>query len=305
MKGDLLLCHSCDAERRRSFDENKKINEINSSAVKQASNVADASSGKLKSIRSTLPRALSSVSSASSSTEQSGGTNVTVLPAATESYASLSASLASSASVIVNDEIAASTLLSPDRPTRESDRTDVKVIINERLTCAMFYRYMSTGADLHKIIVNLFLPSEINVSKTTIINQFSDYMNDCQYKTARRQSSTRSAHDAEVEDILGMLELLDNSNVLGSVRFVAVALNRMPQYGPNEIKICAVVDKQVQLDKELLDFNKKKSLTHWLIIALLRSVQLKINSRFFQTKCKSSSTNLSLNARRFQNLLRQ
>jgi len=255
-KGDLLLCQACDTECRRLFDENKKTIESKSSAVKQAANAADDTSRKMKSTRSSSTRAVL----ASASSEQSGGTNVTVLPAATESCASSSAPLASLTSVIVNDEIAeiaAPTLLFPDRPSIESNRTDVKVIINELLAYAMFYRDKSTSADLHKIIVNFYLPSEINVSKTAVINQFSDYLDGCQYKTARRQSSARSAHDAEVEDILGMLELLDNYNVLVSVQFAAVALDRMPHYGPNEINICAVVDKQVHLDKELLQLNKK------------------------------------------------
>lgn len=246
-KGDLMLCQSCDTERRRLFDDNKKLNESKSNAVKPAANDVDDTSRKLKSTRSASARAMLT----SSSTEQSGGTNVTVLPAATESSASSSASLASSASVIVNDETAASSLLFPDRPTKESTRTEVKVIINELLTYAMFYRDKSTGADLHKMIVSFYLPSEISESKTLFINEFSTYLTDCPFKTARRQSNTRSAHDAEVEDILGMLTLVDNLNLLNSVIFTAAALDRLPQYGPNEINICAIVDKQLQLDKQL------------------------------------------------------
>ena len=80
-------------------------------------------------------------------------------------------------------------------------------------------------------------------------------LTDCSFKSVRRQSNTRSAHDAEVENILGVLEFLDNLNSLDSVNFAAATLDRLPRYGPNDINICAVVDKQLQLDKQLPSLN--------------------------------------------------
>jgi len=48
-----------------------------------------------------------------------------------------------------------------------------------------------------------------------------------------------------------MLELLDNGNVLNRNRFAAMSLDRLPRYGPNEINICAVVDRQQILDTQI------------------------------------------------------
>ena len=48
-----------------------------------------------------------------------------------------------------------------------------------------------------------------------------------------------------------MLDLLDNSNVLSFIQFVAVSIDRLPKYGPNEINVCAVVDRQIHIDTEL------------------------------------------------------
>ena len=67
----------------------------------------------------------------------------------------------------------------------------------------------------------------------------------CQYITTRRQTTTRTAHEAEIEDILCMLNLLDNSNVLSAFQLVAVSIDRLPKYGPNEINVCAVVERQI------------------------------------------------------------
>jgi hypothetical protein len=55
---------------------------------------------------------------------------------------------------------------------------------------------------------------------------------------------------------VGIVELLDNQNVLGAVQFAAVSIDRSPKYGPNEINVCTVVDRQQQIDKELNDLKE-------------------------------------------------
>jgi len=49
-------------------------------------------------------------------------------------------------------------------------------------------------------------------------------------------------HGADIEDTIGML---DNSNLLSAVQFVVLSIDRPPKYGPNEINVCTVVDRQV------------------------------------------------------------
>jgi hypothetical protein len=93
------------------------------------------------------------------------------------------------------------------------------------------------------LIVHFYLPTEISMAKRTVMREYEIYLTGSQYVTPRRQTATRSAHDAETDDILGMLESLDNLNVLDSVRFVAAYIDRLPKYGPNEINVCTVVDK--------------------------------------------------------------
>ena len=120
--------------------------------------------------------------------------------------------------------------------------TAITLTINELLAYAIFYRDKSAVTDLHKMMIGFNLPSEIIDAKKELLNAYASELVDCQYKTARRHSTARSAHDAEVEDILCKLELLDNGIVLNRNRFTALSLDRLPRYGPNEINICAVVD---------------------------------------------------------------
>ena len=103
--------------------------------------------------------------------------------------------------------------------------------------------------ELHKLIVGLYSPTEIAEPKRLLIQEFAMHLEDCQYKTVRRQSVARSAHDAEVEVILCILELIDNRGLLDKkVRFVAVLFDRVSKYGPNEINVFAGVDRQIIID---------------------------------------------------------
>jgi hypothetical protein len=51
-----------------------------------------------------------------------------------------------------------------------------------------------------------------------------------------------------MEDILGLFDLIDSKNLLNSATFAAINLDRVPRYGPEEINICAVVDRQLRTD---------------------------------------------------------
>ena len=54
-----------------------------------------------------------------------------------------------------------------------------------------------------------------------------------------------------------MLELLDNSGELNKVCFTAATLDQLPHYGPNEINICAISDKQSRSDNQICSMNMK------------------------------------------------
>lgn len=131
-----------------------------------------------------------------------------------------------------------------------------RTIIDELLTYVTFYRDRCTHAELHSIIAHFYSPIEISTSKTKVMKEFVVHLSGCQYITTRRQTSIRTAHDAEIDDIMGMLDLLDNSNVLSAIQFVAVSLDRLPKYGPNEINVCTVVDRQIHIDAELSELKQ-------------------------------------------------
>ena len=61
-----------------------------------------------------------------------------------------------------------------------------------------------------------------------------------------------SAKDAEVEDILGIFNVLDTASALERAKFPISSLDRLPGlYSPEEIDLYAVVDRQTQTDAVL------------------------------------------------------
>lgn len=226
-KGDLLLCSSCDLKRRRLFEEDLKSKEKEKDKK---------TSGRTGSSKSTATDTQSSRSGNSRKTNAS---------------TPIDPNLASSS---VNVLLQQATNALPTDESRQQD--DAKVIINELLAYAVFYRDRCTSSDLHKLIVHFYAPSEISNAKTTVTNQFDIHLSGCQFVTNRRHTSSRPAHDAEAEDILGILELLDNRHVLGSIQFAAVSIDRLPKYGPNEANVCTVADKQINIDKVLTELKE-------------------------------------------------
>lgn len=123
-----------------------------------------------------------------------------------------------------------------------------KTIINELLAYTAFYRNRSNADNLIKVLIHFYNNIEIGDSKKLLVNEFAKELTNSSLKNERRSSTTRPAHHAEVEDIIGILDHVDNSGVLNKVRFCASAFDRVPHYGPEEINICSVVDKQLHTD---------------------------------------------------------
>jgi hypothetical protein len=279
-EGELWLCPDCDKARHQQFlatfrpasttaaidaDAQSRGGRASAAAVdvnKQKGKKASSSSvvgGGIKSSSDTDavsegdPR---SARSAASSTLPGQEVNETPPVSTTASASGVSASVVTSAATTATSTMTmnggSTSHVGPATQTSVAP-SGTKTIIDELLTYVVHYRDTCNSVDLHKLICHFYLPSEISASKAKVISEFGLQLSGCQHTTNRRDTSLRPAHDAEIADIIGMLELLDNLNVLGSVQFAAVSINRLPKYGPNEINVCSVVDRQVHIDKELIE----------------------------------------------------
>lgn len=123
-----------------------------------------------------------------------------------------------------------------------------KIVWNELLAYVSVYRHNSNDAALQKVVLTHFSHDDIADAKRTLVQEFQSVGGLTQHVTERRNSSARPACEAELDDITGILEVADTKEALAGYVFVAANLQALPKYGPEEINLGVVVDRQVQME---------------------------------------------------------
>ena len=140
------------------------------------------------------------------------------------------------------------------------DAVTPQIIINELLTYIRQYRDGAHDDSLRRVTLDSFPPAEITEAKKVLIRQYKPFLEHCNLTAERRNSPSRSAHEVEIDDIIGIFNTVDIQSGLGSSIFAAVDLNMLPKFGPTEINIAAIVKKQNQtelaIDKIMANMNE-------------------------------------------------
>jgi hypothetical protein len=133
----------------------------------------------------------------------------------------------------------------------------LQMTINELLSYVAFYRNKSNVDDMRRTVLSFYTPNDISHSKKLLIGNFSSQLQDCQFVSERRNSATRAAHEAEIDDIVNIIDILDLHGVFDGHKFVACNLDNLPKFGPEELNIAAVVDRQVRVEASIKDISSK------------------------------------------------
>jgi len=126
-----------------------------------------------------------------------------------------------------------------------------KIVWCELLAYANFYRHCSNEESLCKVIVAHFSAEHIADAKRLLVSELQSVTGVNQYVTERRNSTARPAHEAEVEDIVGILDAADLKQALDGYLFVASNFQAVPKFGPEEINLAVVVDRQVHMEASI------------------------------------------------------
>jgi len=109
-------------------------------------------------------------------------------------------------------------------------------------------------------------------------------------KAEQRKSTTRKAHVAELNDIIGIFDFLDSQSILAGMTFHSTALDRLPGvYELEDINIAVIADRQIIMDAKvehptssMVDFLTNNNVfTSQSIGDVTKSVD-KLNSRFIE-----------------------
>lgn len=137
------------------------------------------------------------------------------------------------------------------RSSTSSTSTAPKFIVDELLAYVMHYRNKSTTEALRRCVLHHYSPNDIAYSKKVFIKAFESKLSSSNLATERRSSSSRPAHEAEVDDIIGLANSLDEKDNLQSVQFVVANLDRIPKYGPEEVNMAYIVERHATLDANI------------------------------------------------------
>ena len=128
-----------------------------------------------------------------------------------------------------------------------------EIVINELLAYVGFYRNRSNADALRRTVSTFYSPTEVSQAKRIQVRQFQLLLNACPLTAERRSSATHTARDAELEDITGIFDMLDTQAALNNTTFAAANLDNLPKYGPEEINVAQVVERQVRFESTLND----------------------------------------------------
>jgi hypothetical protein len=129
------------------------------------------------------------------------------------------------------------------------------ILHGELLAYVNFFRHRSKVDALRRVILSFYSAAEIAESKKILLTMFSSKLpTDCTVK-AKRVKSGHQVHEAEVDDILAIYNILDDSSALEGMVFNVVAIDRLPGvYSPEDISLCSIADHQNRMEAAVASF---------------------------------------------------
>jgi len=218
-----MLCPDCDRERHLEFLANRPAGAIPP--------VSAASSGSVGSTTSTV---FTRSSAKQGTTRQTDSSKTVNKPEICKSVTVISAAK--------NDAI---------------DRVD-KFVCNEVLAYISCYRDRASSDALRRVVLNHFSAEDIGAAKKMLCYEFQGKLTGDKV-SERRSSTSRAAHEAEIDDILVIFDMLDVHNTLEGYLFVGTNLSVLPKFGPEEMNIAAVTDRQVHMEEAVRELSSNIS----------------------------------------------
>jgi len=113
---------------------------------------------------------------------------------------------------------------------------------------------------VRKVLTNFYSDNEIADAKKQLIMLGSDMAN-CEFATERRSLTQRSASEVEIDDIIGLFDILDcGTGLLGNVKFAACNYDCLPAYGLKDLNSCAIAYRQSRTESAIAALSTKVDL---------------------------------------------
>jgi len=130
------------------------------------------------------------------------------------------------------------------------------VICNELLMYVNCFRDRAQVDNVKKVLSSFYSSNEISEAKKLLLTISTDTVNS-EFATERRSSTQRLASEAEIDDIVGLFNMLDCGGCLNGIKFAACNYDRLPMYGPEDLNECAIADRQARAEATITALSTK------------------------------------------------
>jgi hypothetical protein len=157
-------------------------------------------------------------------------------------------SSASTSDVVTPSTIARVVLEGGGQVTGSSSSLLGECIVNELLSYVRFYRGKSNAGALRHTVLAFYMLTDISIAKKLLVLRFQPLLNGCTMTAERRNSTMHAEHEAELDDILGIFQVHDLQRALQGCLFVVSNLDKMLKFGPEELNLAAVDERQTRFE---------------------------------------------------------
>ena len=135
---------------------------------------------------------------------------------------------------------------------KDTEPSDI-IVSNELLAYVQHYADSSSFDSLKKLLLEYYNPDEIKNAKQVLWKSCNHLLPPIE---KRVKSSSRSAHEAEVYDILNAFKKLDGEES-SYPTFASVDLNRLPKHGPEELDMVDMLERIQALEHSQKLYEKR------------------------------------------------
>jgi hypothetical protein len=283
-EGDLMLCADCDKTRHSEWLASRATTSNSTTPDTNTTSMSLAAGGKK--LASTSGKAAASTTPTITGPAAASNIGINNLPTSSVKLPDIRSSQIRSMELSkpVKREV---TII---RAQHNSDADHSMVLCNDLLAYVSCYRDCSNVESLKRVVLRCFSSDDISVAKRLMCFAFMTALENNPLMTERRNSTSRAAHEAEVDDIIGLFDAVDAQNCIDKYMFVADGLMSLPKYGPEETNIASVVDRQLSTESAVAnlsaELNKLSSsgatmfgadLSHKQPFEIVQDIELKLD----------------------------
>ena len=155
----------------------------------------------------------------------------------------------------------------PSSVNTRRKNNDHKLILNPLLAYVISSMHSGSNDNIKHVVSGHFCASDITTAKNDLWDHCDT--NIIGEKQKRKDSSSRSEKDANIQDILHALTKLDNINKIPPVAIPALDLHKIPRFHPEEFVTVSVLERLLSVE------NKLKNLQDSVDISICGNLQLK------------------------------